>query len=113
MGLLISVLLSFLLSKTMIIPIERLTEGAERVASGDFGSTIGETLATNSFRISSFFRWAVTSWSTAITPPSSPSENSVCRAVELEARRRGHTLVRSYGETLPCPGGSRRSCARW
>jgi len=39
-GLLISVLLSFLLSKTMIIPIERLTEGAERVAAGDFGSTI-------------------------------------------------------------------------
>ena len=39
-GLLISVLLSFLLSKTMITPIERLTEGAERVAAGDFGSTI-------------------------------------------------------------------------
>ena len=39
MGLLISVLLSFLLSKTMIIPIERLTERAERVAAGDFGST--------------------------------------------------------------------------
>ena len=29
-------LLSFLLSKTMINPIEKLTEGAERVASGDF-----------------------------------------------------------------------------
>ena len=39
-GLLISVLLSFLLSKTMITPIERLTEGAELVAAGDFGSTI-------------------------------------------------------------------------
>ena len=39
-GLLISVLLSFLLSKTMITPIERLTEGAERVAAGDFRSTI-------------------------------------------------------------------------
>ena len=39
-GLLISVLLSFLLSKTMITPIERLTEGAERVAAGDFCSTI-------------------------------------------------------------------------
>ena len=35
-GLVISILLSFLLSKTMIIPIERLTEGAERVAEGDF-----------------------------------------------------------------------------
>ena len=39
-GLLISVLLSFLLSKTMVITIERLTEGAERVADGDFTSTI-------------------------------------------------------------------------
>ena len=35
-GLMISVLLSFLMSKTMVIPIERLTEGAERVAEGDF-----------------------------------------------------------------------------
>ena len=35
-GVVISTLLSFLLSKTMIIPIERLTEGAERVAEGDF-----------------------------------------------------------------------------
>ncbi len=35
-GIVISVLLSFLLSKTLITPIERLTEGAEEVASGDF-----------------------------------------------------------------------------
>ena len=39
-GLLISMLLSFLLSKTMTTPIERLTEGAERVAAGDFDSVI-------------------------------------------------------------------------
>ncbi len=39
-GLFISLLLSFLLSKTMIIPIERLTEGADRVAAGDFGKAI-------------------------------------------------------------------------
>lgn len=35
-GLVISVLLSFLLSKTMVTPIRRLTEGAKRVADGDF-----------------------------------------------------------------------------
>lgn len=34
-GLLISVLLSFLLSKTMVGPIEKLTAGAEKVAAGD------------------------------------------------------------------------------
>jgi len=39
-GLLISVLLSFLLSKTMVGPIEKLTAGAERVAAGDFGSQL-------------------------------------------------------------------------
>ena len=39
-GLLISVLLSFLLSKTMVGPIEKLTSGAERVAAGDFGSEL-------------------------------------------------------------------------
>ncbi|SMC86590.1 ATP-binding protein [Papillibacter cinnamivorans] len=39
-GLVISVLLSFLLAKTMITPIERLTEGTERVAAGDFSHRI-------------------------------------------------------------------------
>ena len=39
-GFLISVLLSFLLSKTMVGPIEKLTVGAERVAAGDFGSEL-------------------------------------------------------------------------
>lgn len=42
-GLVISVLLSFLLSKTMVTPIQRLTEGAKRVAAGDFGSKIDVT----------------------------------------------------------------------
>ena len=39
-GLIISVLLSFLLSKTLTTPIYRLTEGAERVADGDFSHKI-------------------------------------------------------------------------
>ena len=39
-GLAISVLLSFLLSKTMIGPIERLTDGVRQVASGDFSKKI-------------------------------------------------------------------------
>ena len=39
-GLVISILLSFLLSKTMIIPIQLLTEGAMRVAHGDFSRKI-------------------------------------------------------------------------
>jgi len=42
-GLVISVLLSFLLSKTMVTPIQRLTEGAERVANGDFSHKIEVT----------------------------------------------------------------------
>ncbi len=39
-GLVISILLSFLLAKTMITPIERLTDAAERVADGDFSRRI-------------------------------------------------------------------------
>ena len=39
-GLVISVLLSFLLSKSMVAPIERLTEGVEHVAAGDFSRQI-------------------------------------------------------------------------
>ena len=39
-GLVITVLLSFLLSKTLIPPSERLTEGAERVADGDFSQKL-------------------------------------------------------------------------
>ena len=42
-GLVISVLLSFLLSKTMVTPIRRLTDGAERVAGGDFSDKIEVT----------------------------------------------------------------------
>ncbi|MBP1737016.1 MAG: Phosphate regulon sensor protein PhoR (SphS) [Oscillospiraceae bacterium] len=39
-GLAISVLLSFLLAKTMITPIEQLTDGVKRVAAGDFSRRI-------------------------------------------------------------------------
>ena len=39
-GIVISILLSFLLAKTMITPIERLTDAAERVADGDFSRKI-------------------------------------------------------------------------
>ena len=37
-GLVISILLSFLLSKTMVTPIQSLTEGAMRVAERDFSN---------------------------------------------------------------------------
>ena len=39
-GLVISILLSFLLSKTMVTPIQKLTEGAMRVAERDFSKKI-------------------------------------------------------------------------
>ena len=40
LGLVISVLLSFLLSKTMVDPIQRLTDGAKEIAHGDFSHRI-------------------------------------------------------------------------
>ena len=42
-GLVISVLLSLVLSKTMVTPIQRLTDGAERVAGGDFSDRLEVT----------------------------------------------------------------------
>lgn len=39
-GLLVAVLLSFLLSKTITTPIENITRSAQRVAAGDFGEKI-------------------------------------------------------------------------
>ncbi len=39
-GLLISVLLSFLLSKTLIIPVQQLTQSAKKIARGDFDEMI-------------------------------------------------------------------------
>ncbi|BAK99036.1 two-component histidine kinase [Oscillibacter valericigenes Sjm18-20] len=39
-GLLISVMFSYLLSKTLVGPIEKVTEGAERLAGGDFGNKL-------------------------------------------------------------------------
>ncbi len=44
-GLVISVLLSLLLSKTMVTPIQNLTHAAERVAAGDFSSGPNEVHA--------------------------------------------------------------------
>ncbi len=43
LGLIISVLLSFLLSKTMIAPLQRLTAAIEQVAEGDFSRTLEVT----------------------------------------------------------------------
>ncbi|MBD5132903.1 MAG: cell wall metabolism sensor histidine kinase WalK [Clostridiales bacterium] len=43
LGLIISVLLSFLLSKTMVNPLQRLTDGIEEVARGDFSRKLEVT----------------------------------------------------------------------
>ena len=43
LGLVISVLLSFLLSKTMVNPLQRLTDGIEEVARGDFSRKLEVT----------------------------------------------------------------------
>ena len=40
LGLIISILLSFLLAKTMVTPLQRLTRGLQEVAEGDFSKTV-------------------------------------------------------------------------
>ena len=81
-GLLISVLLSFLLSKTMVGPIEKLTAGAERVAAGDFDSQLPvESTDEIGILTGTFNEMAdvlQASLSTAIPPPPTCS-TAVCR----------------------------------
>ena len=43
LGLIISVLLSFLLSNTLVTPLQRLTDGLQRVAAGDFSRELEVT----------------------------------------------------------------------
>jgi len=43
LGLIISVLLSFLLAKTMVTPLQRLTHGLQKVAEGDFSKNLEVT----------------------------------------------------------------------
>ena len=43
LGLIISILLSFLLAKTMVTPLQRLTDGIEQVAQGDFSRKVEVT----------------------------------------------------------------------
>ena len=43
LGLIISILLSFLLSKTMVTPLQRLTDGLQEVAAGDFSKKLEVT----------------------------------------------------------------------
>ena len=43
LGLIISVLLSFLLAKTMVTPLQRLTHGLQEVAEGDFSKSLEVT----------------------------------------------------------------------
>ena len=43
LGLIISILLSFLLAKTMITPLQRLTDGLQEVAAGDFSKKLEVT----------------------------------------------------------------------
>ena len=43
LGLVISILLSFLLSKTMVTPLQRLTDGLQEVAAGDFSKKLEVT----------------------------------------------------------------------
>jgi len=190
LGLVISILLSFLLSKTMVRPLQRLTDGIELAALGDFSRKLEVTSSDEIGQLTESFNSMAHQLQTTIadlereeqkrkdfvanvshelrTPltnvrsyaetlrdgddiprdmensfldviisetdrmtrivqdlltlsrldsgraeikmvrfPLLDAIDSVCRAVELEAQRRGHTLVRRYGRTLPMVTGDR------
>ena len=56
-GLVVAILLSFLLSKTITTPIERITEGAKSIAEGNFDQTLGVQSADEIGELTSSFNY--------------------------------------------------------
>ncbi len=101
LGLIISVLLSFLLSKTMVTPLQRLTDGLREVAAGDYSKKLEVTsrdeigLLTESFN--SMARQLETT--TAAQQAAEQMRKDFVANVSHELRT-PLTNIRSYAETL-------------
>jgi len=100
-GLLISILLSFVLSKTLVIPIQSLTRAAERVAEGDFSRRIDASASDEIGELAETFN----NMAGQLKETMAQLEQAAERQKEFVANvshelRTPLTSVRSYAETL-------------
>lgn len=100
-GLLVSILLSFLLSKAMVVPIQSLTAAADRIAAGDFSSAVDVTVDDEIGELAQTFH----NMADRLQETMEQLEDAAAKQKEFVANvshelRTPLTSVRSYAETL-------------
>ena len=101
LGLIISVLLSFLLAKTMVDPIQRLTDGIEEVARGDFSRKLEVTSGDEIGQLTESFNTMAQRLEATIDElEKAEQERKDFVANVSHELRTPLTNIRSYAETL-------------
>ncbi len=101
LGLVISVLLSFLLAKTMVNPLQRLTDGIEQVARGDFSRKLEVSSSDEIGQLTESFNTMAQQLKTNIDElEKAEQERKDFVANVSHELRTPLTNIRSYAETL-------------
>jgi len=101
LGLIISVLLSFLLSKTMVTPLQRLTDGIEQVARGDFSRKLEVTSGDEIGQLTASFNAMAQQLETTIAELEKAEQQRKDFVANVSHELRTPlTNIKSYAETL-------------
>ena len=101
LGLIISVLLSFLLSKTMVDPLQRLTDGIEQVAQGDFSRKLEITSSDEIGQLTESFNAMAQQLETNIAELEKAEQQRKDFVANVSHELRTPlTNIKSYAETL-------------
>ena len=101
LGLVISVLLSFLLAKTMVNPLQRLTDGIEEVAQGDFSRKLEVTSSDEIGQLTESFNAMAQQLETNIAELEKAEQQRKDFVANVSHELRTPlTNIRSYAETL-------------
>ena len=101
LGLVISVLLSFLLSKTMVNPLQRLTNGIEEVARGDFSRKLEVTSGDEIGQLTASFNAMARQLETNIAELEKAEQQRKDFVANVSHELRTPlTNIKSYAETL-------------
>lgn len=101
LGLVISVLLSFLLAKTMVNPLQRLTDGIEKAAGGDFSRKLEVTSADEIGQLTESFNTMAGQLETNIAELERAEQQRKDFVANVSHELRTPlTNIKSYAETL-------------